>query len=246
MGIRERREREKDATRQKILDAARDLFAKQGYDAVSLRRIASVIEYSPTTIYLYFKDKADLMKRLCSEDFAAFTAQVSQYAGVTDPVERIRMSGRIYIRFAMEHPEHFRLMFMTKPAPELVEVDEEELTEQGKGDPSRDAYAFLKNCVDEAIAQGKVRQELQGDPELVTQMLWAALHGVASLQNARPENDPWFEWKGATKLGEAMSDAVLRGILRENPRRPLRSSNGRSRSRGSQRPPKRRRKGAGV
>jgi AcrR family transcriptional regulator len=217
MGVRERREREKDATRRKILDAARELFAQQGYEAVSLRRIADAIEYSPTAIYVHFKDKADLMKELCRQDFESFAEEVRQFAGVADPVERIQRSGRLYIRFAIEHPNHFRLMFMTKPIPELVELDEQEMDAQGRGDPNRDAYAFLMQCVEEAVTQGRIREELQDDPELVAQILWASLHGVASLQIARPDNEPWFTWKGADVLGDAMSRTIFRGILREEP-----------------------------
>lgn len=215
MGVRERREREKDATRQKILDAARDLFATEGYEAVSLRRIANAIEYSPTAIYVYFKDKAELMKELCSQDFEEFAEKLGQYANATDPVERLRLGGHVYIRFAMEHPNPFRLMFMTKPSPEAIEVDEQKMDEYGRGDPNRDAYAFVMQCVKEVIAQDRVREELRDDPELVAQMLWAGVHGVASLQIARPENEPWFRWKGAQLLGQAMSEAILRGILKD-------------------------------
>lgn len=214
MGTRERRERAKDATRQKILDAARELFARDGYEAVSMRRIADAIEYSPTAIYVYFKDKADLMKELCFQDFESFTDRAQQSAAVPDPVERIRLLGRTYIRFAIEHPNHFRLMFMTKLAPELVETDEEKLREHGRGDPSRDGYAFLTECVRDAIARGYIREDLEQDPELVAQILWAGVHGVASLQVTRPDNEPWFNWKGAELLGEAASLAVLRGVLR--------------------------------
>ncbi len=215
MGTKERRERAKDATRQKILDAARELFAREGYEAVSMRRIAEAIEYSATAIYVHFRDKADLMKELCNADFEAFTSRAQQFADVADPIQRIRLLGRSYIQFAIEHPNHFRLMFMTKPAPEMVEMDEEEMRERGRGDPTRDGYAFLIQCVREAIAQGSIREDLQHDPELVGQVLWASVHGVASLQVARRENDPWFNWKGAERLGEAVSQAVLRGVLRE-------------------------------
>ncbi|HQE28756.1 MAG TPA: TetR/AcrR family transcriptional regulator [Phycisphaerae bacterium] len=219
MGVRERREREKDLTRQKILDAARDLFVEQGYDAVTLRRIAQAIEYSPTAIYGYFKTKAELMKALCARDFEAFAANLSRFADVPDPVERILLAGQEYLRFAMEHPNQFRFMFMTKPAPEAVTTDEGEMSEQGRGDPNRDAYAFLMECVRQAIAQNRVREDLQNDADLVVQMLWAGVHGVASLHIARAENDPWFRWKGVQVLGEAMCQAILRGILRDPPAR---------------------------
>ncbi|MDM8008733.1 MAG: TetR/AcrR family transcriptional regulator [Phycisphaerae bacterium] len=215
MGTKERRERAKDATRQKILDAARELFASEGYEAVSMRRIADAIEYSPTAIYIYFKDKADLMKELCHMDYEAFTSRAQQFADVANPIERIRLLARSYIQFAIEHPNHFRLMFMTKPMPEMVQMDEEEMRERGRGDPTRDGYAFLMQCVQQAIAQGWVREDLRRDPELVAQMLWAGGHGVASLQVTRLENEPWFTWKGADALGEATLLAVLRGILRD-------------------------------
>jgi AcrR family transcriptional regulator len=215
MGTKERRERAKDATRQKILDAARELFASEGYEAVSMRRIADAIEYSPTAIYIYFKDKADLMKELCHMDYEAFTSRAQQFADVANPIDRIRLLARSYIQFAIEHPNHFRLMFMTKPMPEMVQMDEEEMRERGRGDPTRDGYAFLMQCVQQAIAQGWVREDLRRDPELVAQMLWAGGHGVASLQVTRLENEPWFTWKGADALGEATLLAVLRGILRD-------------------------------
>lgn len=215
MGTKERRERAKDATRQKILDAARELFASEGYEAVSMRRIADAIEYSPTAIYIYFKDKADLMKELCHMDYEAFTSRAQQFADVANPIDRIRLLARSYIQFAIEHPNHFRLMFMTKPMPEMVQMDEEEMRERGRGDPTRDGYAFLMQCVQQAIAQGWVREDLRRDPELVAQMLWAGRHGVASLQVTRLENEPWFTWKGADALGEATLLAVLRGILRD-------------------------------
>lgn len=215
MGTKERRERAKDATRQKILDAARELFASEGYEAVSMRRIADAIEYSPTAIYVYFKDKADLMKELCHADYEAFTRQAQQFADVANPIQRIRLLARSYIRFAVEHPNHFRLMFMTKPTPEMVQMDEEEMRQRGRGDPTRDGYAFLMQCIQQAIAQGWIREDLQHDPELVAQMLWAGGHGVASLQVTRAEKEPWFNWKGADALGEATLQAVLRGILRD-------------------------------
>ena len=76
MGISERRERDRQAVRSKILDAARDLFAAEGYDAVTMRRIAEAIEYSPTTIYLHFKDKDALIRELCRIRLGRFGAGV--------------------------------------------------------------------------------------------------------------------------------------------------------------------------
>jgi AcrR family transcriptional regulator len=65
MRLQERRERQRQSLRKQILDAARELFTELGYEAVSMRRIADKIGYSPTTIYLHFADKEALVRELC-------------------------------------------------------------------------------------------------------------------------------------------------------------------------------------
>ena len=179
MGTKERRERERDEVRAKILDAARELFAREGYEAVSMRKIADAIEYSPTAIYVHFADKAALMRELCRADFGKINAANADALRIADPVERIRQLGFHYIRFAISHPNHFRLMFMTKPAAE-VQLSEEEMEREGKGDPNTDGYALLKLSVQQAIDQGRLLPHLS-DADLVTQLLWAGVHGVAAL-----------------------------------------------------------------
>src|SRR5215471_10121676 len=96
MGSVARREREKLATRELILDAARELFAHEGYDAVTMRGIAEKIEYSPTAIYLHFADKDTLIHELCVADFQALAAAFQPIARVPDPIERIKRTGRAY------------------------------------------------------------------------------------------------------------------------------------------------------
>ena len=90
MGSTERRARAKVAMRQQILDAARDLFVREGYDAVSMRRIASRIEYSPTAIYLHFPDKASLIYAACDRQFDKLGVVLHEAMdGVDDPIERV-------------------------------------------------------------------------------------------------------------------------------------------------------------
>jgi AcrR family transcriptional regulator len=67
MGVQERRARQKEGVREEILDAARTLFVKEGYEHVSMRKIAEKVEYAPGTIYLYFRDKAEILDRICEE-----------------------------------------------------------------------------------------------------------------------------------------------------------------------------------
>ena len=148
MGTTERRERERQELRTRILDAARELFAEEGYDAVTMRRIAERIEYSPTAIYFHFRDKHALMQELCDEDFGALAGEFQKIAAIADPVDRLRRIGQAYVAFAMSHRNHYRLMFMT-PHPEAMQPEDSRLR---RGNPEEDAYAFLKATVAEAIA----------------------------------------------------------------------------------------------
>src|SRR5579863_5606154 len=92
-GSKQRREREKGEMRTRILDAARELFAKDGYEAVTMRKIAERIAYTPTALYFHFKDKEDLMQELCREDFFTFATHFQKVLTVSDPMARLRKAG---------------------------------------------------------------------------------------------------------------------------------------------------------
>ncbi len=207
MGSSERRERERLKVRGKILDAARKLFIQQGYDAVTMRKIAQRIEYSPTAIYAHFQDKEALMRELCTEDFQMLANVFQQVAAIEDPIERLRQTGRAYVDFAIRYPNHYRLMFMT-PRPPDFKPDE-----SGKGDVQRDAYAFLIAVVRDAMAKGAFRGELQ-DADLLAQVLWAGVHGVVALHLVGAK-DKWVEWRPLDAAAQGMLDALYRGVLRQ-------------------------------
>src|SRR5262249_21218093 len=116
VGSAERREREKQELRTKILDTARELFVTDGYEAVTMRKIAERIEYSPTAIYLHFADKESLLLEVISAGFAALAAQFAKLVKVQDPIERLMKCGRAYVEFGLAHPNHYQLMFSI-PAP---------------------------------------------------------------------------------------------------------------------------------
>jgi AcrR family transcriptional regulator len=210
MGVKERRAREKSETRDKILDAARDLFISEGYDGVSMRKVAEKIEYSPTAIYVHFKDKEDLFHQLCQEDFGRLADVFQSAAMPLDPVERLRFIGRTYVEFGMQYPNHYKLMFMTTFPPEPLDA---ECDEGIRGNPEMDAYAFLKLTVQQAIDAGCFREELK-DAELLSQTLWAAVHGVISLNIAK-SHDAWVEWRPVMQRAELMLDVVMRGLVKE-------------------------------
>jgi AcrR family transcriptional regulator len=208
MGVKERREREKVETREKILDAARELFVAEGYDGVSMRKIADKIEYSPTAIYVHFADKDQLFREICHEDFRRLAQSLIGLAEVNDPVERLKKIGHVYVEFGHQHPNHYRTMFMT-PHPPILEGD---IALEGKGNPEEDAYELLRGTVAEAMLRGAFREELN-DGDLIAQTLWAGVHGVISLQIAKNE-DPWIPWRSLKKRADLMIASQLHGLLK--------------------------------
>lgn len=205
MAAVDRRERAKQELRQLIVDTAREMFVRHGYENVSMRKIADAVEYSPAALYLHFPDKDSLMHEVCMQAFAALGGRFSKLERIDDPVERIRRLGHSYILFAVEHPNHYRLMFMTPPPQEQAENHRE-------GDPADDGYGVLRASVAQAIESGAFRDE-HTDVELVTQTLWAGVHGVASLEVALGGH-PCIDWRSLKKRSNALCDVMLEGFCK--------------------------------
>ena len=207
----ERRGREKAELRTKMLDAARELFVSEGYDAVTMRKVAERIEYSPTAIYLHFADKDALIRDLCVHDFSAFAARFAEAASVADPIERLRRAGEVYVAFALGHPQQYRLMFMTPYPP--VEPDAEQAV-----DPAQNSYLFLRTTIAQAIEQGRLRPE-HSNAELVAQTVWAGMHGVVSLHIAKGCEGGWIQWTPIEQRIRAMVEMIFDALLAERPAR---------------------------
>ena len=203
MGSADRRSRERLELREKILATAREMFASEGIEAVTMRKIADRIEYSATAIYQYFPDKDALLREICERDFSALAEQSLRVAREPDPVERIRKLGRAYVEFALAHPSSYRLMFMT---PKVAEPNLER-----RGVPERDAYALLRSVVQECIEQGRLDKK-SWDAELVAQTLWAGVHGLCALQIAM-SCDKWVPWRSIKSRSRHLLDTMLNGIL---------------------------------
>jgi AcrR family transcriptional regulator len=174
---RERREQEKQELREAILGAAGGLFAEQGYERFSLRQVAETIGYSPTTIYLYFKDKDDLLFAVAEEGFERFAAQLaSAAASADDPIKRLGAIGQAYIDFGLQNPVHYQLMFMQR-------ADFLASHRPGEDKPRIDAFRVLQDAVQYAIDAGALRP---GDLEAYSDALWALVHGVVALAISMP------------------------------------------------------------
>lgn len=207
MSITERRERDRLKIRTKIIDTARELFATEGYDAVTMRRIAETIEYSPTTIYLYFKDKDALIRELCRVDSMSLAQAFQKIAADPNPLERVRKIGMAYVEFGISYPNHYRLMFMNHRRSE-----EEYLAEMGHGNPEQDGYALLLNTLREAVDQQLLLTNLT-NPQLLAQSCWASVHGVVAL-HLTLYGDPWVEWCSLEETAELTINAMIRGLQR--------------------------------
>jgi AcrR family transcriptional regulator len=207
MGISERRERNRLKIRDEILDAAREQFAAEGYDAVTMRRIADVIEYSPATIYLHFKDKDALIRELCRVDMASLAQTLRSAAGEPAPLERLRKIGMAYVTFGIAHPNQYRLMFMSNRRHE-----EAQLAELGHGNAETDCYLLLLNTFAAAMDQQLLGPELT-DPDLLAQCFWASVHGVVAM-HINLHGDPWIEWRNVEETARMTIDTMIRGLKR--------------------------------
>lgn len=164
-----------------------------------MRKIADKIEYSPTTIYLYFHDKAEILHTLCEETFGLLSRIMTVIEnGPGDPIARLRLQGLAYIRFGLEHPNHYQVTFMVPH--EYMEKTAEELANSA----GMRTFQSLVNCV-QACVDAKQFRPL--DVLAASQALWCAVHGVTSLLIAQP----CFPWVNRDQLIATLLDAIIDG-----------------------------------
>lgn len=200
MGVVERRARHKSELKQQILDAAREVFITEGYGNVSMRKIAEKIEYSPTTIYLYFKDKADLLRSLTEATFLRLAEAFEEIVKADgEPLARLRKGLKAYIEFGLSNPNDYRVAFMLEHEPLVAkgELDERSMAHR--------AYELLRRTVKDCVAQGSFRDV---DIETASQTLWAAAHGVTALLIIHPD----FPWVGRDALIDSVVETAVCGL----------------------------------
>lgn len=171
MGIAERKEREKLELRQRILQAAEELFLEEGFEQTSMRKIGKRIEYSPGTIYNHFATKDEIFYALHERYFAIFNQHLAPLRNIKHPVERLHALGRAYIKFAIENPAYYDMMFL-HPAP-LKPIEGE------SWHAPDETFGFLQETVQDCIDQGYF--EPRPLPELLM-MIWSCVHGMVSLE----------------------------------------------------------------
>ncbi|MCC6366520.1 MAG: TetR/AcrR family transcriptional regulator [Bryobacterales bacterium] len=209
MGIAERRAREKELLRSKILDAASQLFVEEGLPNVSLRKIANRIEYSPATIYLYFKDKSHLFSSLCGETFAQLKDELERLEREeTDPVLCLRKGLRSYIDFGLQHPNQYVLTFNTPRHQYELEESSQDFKETNQ--VALETFDCLRRALERCRKAGVLEFE---DLEATSQTTWMFIHGITSLLLLQfTQNDPHFPWVDKERLIENGLDMILRGL----------------------------------
>ena len=191
---------EGELLRADILAAAERLLIQTGdQGAVSIRAIADAAGVTPPSIYLHFADKTDLLAAVCDARFADFIRYLDDATqGIADPLDALWAMGRAYVRFGLENPEHYRIMFMTRPPADAPAMPPDKL-------PGLAAFGCLVDAVARCIDAGALAA---GDAFLVATNLWTAVHGVTSLLIARPD----FPWPDVDRLMTLVLGVQSRGL----------------------------------
>ena len=190
---------EGETLRDDLLDATERLMIETGRaDAVSIRAIADAVGVTPPSIYLHFPDKESLILAVCERHFEVFDSVIEDAGGKTaDPVESLRRRGRAYVRFGLENPEPYRILFMTR-----TESAQQRDIVVGAG---ARAFQHLVDAVQRGIDAGVFRPI---DPVLAATGVWAAVHGVTSLLISMPG----FPWPDVDTLVDHVCDIQIRGL----------------------------------
>jgi AcrR family transcriptional regulator len=203
MTLSTRRATYRESLRQEILDAARELFIRLGYEATSVRAIAAKVGCSPGILYHYFEDKAAIMAQLVREAFHRLSDRMKRMT--TDdapPLDRLRRALRTYIEFGVEHPHHYSLLF---GAPAAADAKIKQAFEiEGMS-----CFGCLQSLTASTIAAGVLRPELE-DPAEIAQALWVSVHGMVSLLIGC-DNFPFVE---RTRLIDRQVDVLIEGLRR--------------------------------
>ncbi|MBN3758293.1 TetR/AcrR family transcriptional regulator [Paraburkholderia sp. Tr-20389] len=183
MGIAERKTRQKQELRERILDAARRIVMREGFGALSMRKIADAVEYSPATLYLHFESRDAIARALCAEGYAQLLATFEPLVAIADHAERLKAIGRAYVAFGVAHPETYRLIFMEDPSYTGAALGGEGV--DNAADNADDAaFRLMVESIDALKAQGRLRGA--PDSQVCAEAFWATMHGIVALHLTCP------------------------------------------------------------
>ena len=196
MGIRERRQRQRRELRGSILAAAREIASTEGWRAVTIRKIAGIIEYSPPVIYEYFDSKEDLLLELMRMGYAGQLEAIERARNSSeDPQQALLEMSRAWCRFAFESPDLYQVMYglggVTFPVTELRK-EGEKIAEN------------MAEVLTEILAMnGREKEDVWAKVTLA----WGTLHGLVSLAMAG-------RLPGGNEEAERLADHAARDFLK--------------------------------
>lgn len=165
-----RRERQRLETRADLVAAAHAIVKDEGYEALTIRKLAERVGMATMSVYSYFADKQAILMAVAEDTFDVLARRVEQKMPA-DPIEALRVGLREFVAFGLENPNEYQTIFMT---PQLHEHEEKEMQELQAGNP---ALQGMLRAVNAAIAAG----EMRGDALAIATMLWTVSHGAISL-----------------------------------------------------------------
>jgi len=183
MTISERKKREKKQLRQKILTTAAQIIAKEGYQNLSMRKLADIIEYSPTTIYHYFKDKADLLLNIREDVFERLIVIFEEIRAKHEeqPLIVLKEMLRAYIMVGVENPYLYKVLFLSE-----LSLDQEVNFGNEDMPKSQQAFGLLFEAIGKCISAGVIAE---ADNYTTAKSLFASIHGMTDLMLLQIE--PW-------------------------------------------------------
>ncbi len=204
MGVRERQTRDKEAFRSRILDAARHLIQENGYEKLTIRKIADRIEYSPMSLYNHFADKDDILIALAREGFVKLGKALPR-PGSGEPLTVLRKAMLQYIDFGLKHADEYELVFMTRRAIRTKPTNKASAESNIPNDAGgQSAFQRMLSYVDDALAAKSV----VGERFEVAKVLWAGIHGCVSLQVTQTA----FPFGPPRLFAELLVDTLINGI----------------------------------
>lgn len=192
---------QKDAFRRLIIEAARELFVEQGFEAVSMRKVAARAGCAPMTIYQVFENKRALLRHIWGDIFEEVlrrcTRAVSRAKGAP---AGLRAFAHCFIGYWLEQPDHYRVIYLNEDA-----VAEETDSSFVESSGIVERFSLVQELVRQAMAEGHIEA---GDPELATQALLCVLHGIAHSLITIPE----YPWRDRSQVINATLDAFFSGL----------------------------------
>jgi AcrR family transcriptional regulator len=171
---------------------------------MTMRAVAAAAGVSPPAVYLHFADKDELIFAVCQDLFAQLEAALEKaVAGIDDPFAACKARGAAYVSFGLEHPDHYRVLFMQPPRRHPESFGPEEIKASA-------AFEHLVADVEAMMASGRLRDGL--DAQMLAIEAWACAHGITSLLISHPG----FPWPGVDAFLDLHFTNMFQGLLRRD------------------------------